>query len=191
METILQTKVTTENQNEFYKSLYHVDKNLVALPTICADQYVLVDCDGRQYCAQYPNLNITVLTTITTAKQFRLPRNQFDYLIDNQIFNSIKWPTLSIKNKCAVIFDYSPLIKYLTVPEIVTILETIANQYRPGVILIRSLLFFIDDDRMSDRFYNLINIKVDNYVVEKFCYDATSGEFLVQFKIKNVYDYTN
>ena len=154
------------------------------MPTICASQYILVDSDGHRYRQTYPNLNITVLTTITTAKQFNFTKDQFDYLIDNRVFNKLSWPKISTKN-CVVIFDHSPLLKYLTVAEIINELDVVSTRYNPNTILLQSSLFFIDDRRLSDRFYNLVNIKIKNYVVEKFYYDTLTTKLMIQFKIKN------
>jgi hypothetical protein len=190
MEQKLQTKVTVENQKDFYQSLYRGDRTLVDLRQLPVIEYLLVDCDPEQYRKKYSNLNIVLLATLSTAKQFNLSRAQFDYLIDNQIYNNLHWPKIPTTT-CAVIFDYSPLLKYLTVPEIITVLETISDRYRPAIILLRSSLFFIDDCRMADRFYNLVDIKIENYVVEKFYYDTPTTELMMQFKIKHSYDNTN
>lgn len=190
MEKKLQTKVTLENQKEFYQSLYKTDRPLINLKEIVADQYLLVDCHGQQYCKNYPDLNIITLETITTAKQFNFTKDQFDYLIDNQVFNKLSWPKISTKN-CVVIFDYSPLLKYLTVTEIINELETVSERYSPNTMLLQSSLFFIDDDRLTDRFYNLANIQIKNYVVEKFYYDTCNTELIIQFKIKNFNANTN
>jgi hypothetical protein len=190
MEEKLQTKVTLENQKDFYQSLYGTDRSLIDLKKIMADQYLLVDCRGQQYCKIYPELNIVTLETLSTAKQFGFTRDQFDYLIDNQIFNKLGWPKISTKN-CVVIFDHSPLLKYLTVTELVNELNKVSQQYSPRTILLQSSLFFIDDSRLKDRFYNLVDIKVNNYVVEKFYYDTQTIELIIQFKIKNVNADTN
>ena len=184
MEEKLQTKVTLENQKDFYQSLYSTDRPLIDLKEIVADQYLLVDCCGQQYCENYPDLNIITLETITTAKQFNFTKDQFDYLIDNRVFNKLSWPKISTKN-CVVIFDHSPLFKYLTVAEIINELDVVSTRYNPNTILLQSSLFFIDDRRLSDRFYNLVNIKIKNYVVEKFYYDTLTTELMIQFKIKN------
>jgi hypothetical protein len=190
MEPKPQTKVTVENQKDFYQLLYKGGRTLVDLDQLPASEYLLVDCDQEQYRKKYPNLNIVLLATLSTAKQFNLPREKFDYLIDNQIYNDLHWPKISTTD-CAVIFDHSPVLKYLTVPEITNVLETVSSQYRPATILLQSSLFFIDDCRMTDRFYNLVNIKIENYVVEKFYYDTPSTELMIQFKIKNSHDNTH
>lgn len=190
MEQKLQTKVTLENQKDFYQSLYKADRTLVDLTQLPVIEYLLVDCNQEQYCKKYPNLNIVVLATLSTAKQFNLSQEQFDYLIDNQIYNDLHWPKIPTTD-CAVIFDHSPLLKYLTVTEIINVLETVSVQYCPATILLRSSLFFIDDCRMADRFYNLVDIKIENYVVEKFYYNTLTTELMIQFKIKHSYDNTN
>ena len=100
------------------------------------------------------------MATLSTAKQFNLSREQFDYLIDNQIYNNLHWPKISTTN-CAIIFDHSPVLKYLTVTEIINVLETVSDRYGPSIILLRSSLFFIDDCRANDRFYNLVDIKIE------------------------------
>jgi hypothetical protein len=190
MEQKLQTKVTLENQKDFYQSLYRNDRTLVALDQLLVTEYLLVDCNQEQYCKKYPNLNIVLLTTLSTAKQFNLSRDQFDYLIDNQIYNNLHWPKIPTTN-CAIIFDHSPVLKYLTVPEIINVLETVSDRYCPAIILLQSSLFFIDDCRVNDRFYNLVDIKIKNYVVEKFYYDTPTTELTIQFKIKHNNDNTD
>jgi hypothetical protein len=190
MEQKLQTKVTLENQKDFYQSLYKGGRTLVDLDQLPVTEYLLVDCDRSLYQKKYPNLNIVLLSTLSTAKQFNLDRTQFDYLIDNQVYNNLHWPKISTTN-CAVMFDHSPMLKYLTVPEIITVMETVSTQYRPAIVLLRSSLFFIDDDRLADRFYNLVDIKIKNYIVEKFYYDTPTTELMIQFKIKNSHDNTN
>jgi hypothetical protein len=186
----LQTKVTVENQKDFYQSLYQLGRTLVDLSQLPVIEYLLVDCDQEQYRKKYPNLNIVLLATLSTAKQFNLSREQFNYLIDNQIYNDLHWPKIPTTN-CAVIFDHSTVLKYLTVPEIITVLETISDRYCPAIIMLRSSLFFIDDCRMTDRFYNLVDIKIENYVVEKFYYDTLTTELTIQFKIKHNNDNTD
>jgi hypothetical protein len=190
MEQKLQTKVTVKNQKDFYQSLYQVGRTLVDLNQLLVSEYLLVDCDQEQYRKKYPNLNSVFLATLSTAKQFNLSREQFDYLIDNQIYNNLHWPKIPTTN-CAIIFDHSLVLKYLTVPEIINVLETVADQYCPAIILLRSSLFFIDDCRVNDRFYNLVDIKIENYVVEKFYYDTPTTELMIQFKIKHNHDNTN
>jgi hypothetical protein len=190
MEQRLQTKVTTENQKAFYQTLYNTDKTLIDLTKISADQYLLIDCCGLAYRQKYSNLNTVVLETVTTAKQFKLAREQFDYLVDNRIHNNLTWPKINTTN-CAVVFDHSPIFKYLTESEIVDALEKLADRYCPVTILIQSSLFFIDDSRLKDRFYNLATIQLKNYVVEKFYYDTQTTELMMQFKIKKTHDNTN
>jgi hypothetical protein len=190
MQEKLQTKVTLENQKIFYQSLYSTDRPLIDLKKIVADQYLLVDCRGQQYCKNYPDLDIITLETITTAKQFNFTKDQFDYLIDNRVFNKLGWPKISTKN-CVVIFDRPPLLKYLTVAEIINELTTVSQRYNPNTILLQSSLFFIDDDRLKDRFYNLVDIQIKNYVIEKFYYDTHTTELIIQFKTKNVDADTN
>ena len=191
MQTRLQTKVTNKNQAEFYQSLYNTDRSLLDLTAISADQYLLVDCRGNEYRQKYPDLNIVILETLSTAKQFKLERKHFDFLIDNQIYNDPTWPKINTNN-CAVIFDWSPVFKYLTVSEIVMSLEKLADCYNPITILLQSSLFFIDDNRLGDRLHNLVDMQIKNYVVEKFYYDTVSTTLTIQFKIKKIYDdYTN
>jgi hypothetical protein len=188
MEQKLQTKVTPENQKDFYRSLYKNSRTIVDLDQLPVSEYLLVDCNQEQYRKKYPNLDIVLLTTLSTAKQFNLSRDQFDYLIDNR--NDLHWPKIPTTS-WAVIFDYSILLKYLTVPETINVLEDVSVHYSPAIILLRSSLFFIDDYRSVDRFYNLVDIKIDNYVIEKFYYDTPTTELMIQFKIKHHYDNPN
>jgi len=190
METKLQTKVTSENQKEFYQTLYSASRTPIDLNTVSAEQYLLIDCVGAEYRKKYPNLTIVAVETMTTVKQFKLTSDQFDYLIDNRVYNQLTWPRIST-SCCAVIFNHSPLFKYFTVPEIVTELEAVYKKYNPNIILFQSSLLFIDDNRIQDRLYNLINIQIKDYVVEKFYYDTVTTELSIKFKIKSLYDSTN
>lgn len=183
MEARLQTKVTRENQKEFYKSLYNKDKPLIDLASLSASQYVFADCRGYEYRQKYHDMNIVVLETLTTAQQFGLSRENFDYLIDNRAFNRIVWPKIKLQD-CMVIFDHSPMLKYLTATEMVHTLESMAELYAPDKILLNSSLFFIDDERTVDRFYDLTRIRIKHYVVEIFYYDTQKTKLTMQFRAK-------
>jgi hypothetical protein len=183
MQTESQTKITPSNQKQFYQATYQVDNPLIDLPAHGADQYLLIDCRGQDYKNKYPELDIVILETIFTAKQFQLGRDKFDYLIDSRTHNAPTWPKITTKN-CMLVFDHSPILKYLTVEEISSVLESCTRMYQPSVVLLVSSLFFVDDDRMRDRLDGLVGIKIKNYVVEKFSYDTKKIELIIQFRLK-------
>lgn len=179
----METKVTSSNQEEFYRVLYNTDRDPIDIGEFPADQYIIIDSNGMGYRKKYLDKNITLLVTITTAKQFKLTQKSFDKLIDNQIHNKINWPQLSTKDS-VVIIDYSPLFKYLTISEINEALENMSVCYQPKKILFNANLAFIDDDRNADRFNNISKLSIAGYVVERFTYDSIVGRLRIDWKSK-------
>jgi hypothetical protein len=186
MEIKTQTKVTDSNRQDFYNSMYSHQVDLINLNTIPAENFVVVDAfRGQQYREKFPQAHIIVLETLSNAKQFRLQKNQFDYLIDSRIFNQISWPQLPKTNN-VVILDQVPMLKYLTVQEIKDTLEAMCLRYHPGRVIFRSLVWFIDDDRLQERLDQLCMINIKNYVVKKFYYDTGPGTLEIDFIRKKI-----
>lgn len=179
----METKVTDSNQEEFYRVLYNTDRNLIDIEKFSADQYIIIDSNGIAYRTKYPEKNVVLLETITTAKQFKLTQKSFDKLIDNQIYNKIVWPKLSTNNTVAII-DHSPLFKYLSILEIIETLENISICYRPKQIVFNVDPSFIDDSRTGDRFDNISKLSILGYIVEQFIYDTIKNQLCIVWKSK-------
>lgn len=188
MDTKQQTKVTDQNKSDFFLRLYHhqtaTKKELVNIDALDEHTVILVDCCGWHYKKLFPNKSIVSLETYKTVKEFALDRTYFDRLIDNQSDDQIGWPSLSVDN-CAVIFDRSPLLKYRTLNQISNILQTVAHKYTPNTILLKQSLTFIDDTRLVDRFYNIVKLEVNGYIVTQFAYDTHIMHLSIKFQKKH------
>lgn len=180
---MLQTKVTSKNQLEFYQSVYNMQAdtkdqliNLDKFDTDC----VVIDCCGSYYRTQF-NKNITVLETIRSAREFGFSKDQFDKLIDNRDGQPLGWPTLSVTAP-VLIFDRSPMLKYLSLADLCSTVSAAAEKYQAASIVIRQHIFFVDDSRLVDRFYNFCNFKIKNYCVTQFLYDTQQLVYSFEFK---------
>ena len=189
METKQQTKITEQNKNNFFLTVYHhqtkTKDQLVNLDSLKESVIILVDCCGWHYKKLFPHKSIIGFETIKTVKNFVLDKTYFDRLIDNQTDNRIGWPGV-VADNYAVVFDCSPLLKYRTVDQIYDILNNVANKYAPGTILLEQSLVFIDDSRLVDRFYNLTKLAINGYVVTKFNYDTDVMHLSMRFQKKVV-----
>lgn len=181
MEPKTQTKVTDNNRQDFHNYVYSHRLELINLSTILAENFVVVDAHrGQQYREQFPQACITVLETLDNAKQFRLQKNQFDYLIDSRNHNQISWPKMPRDNS-VVILDQVLMLKYLTVQEIRDTLENMCSRYDPCRVIFRSFIWFIDDNRLQERLDQLCMIRLKNYVVKKFLYNTELGTLEIDF----------
>ena len=131
---------------------------------------VVIDCCGSYYRTHFDK-NVIVLETIKSAKEFGFAKNQFDKLIDNRDGQPTIWPILSVLAP-VLIFDRSPMLKYLSMEDLCSAVSVAAEKYQAASIVIRHHLFFVDDSRLVDRFYNFCNFKIKNYCVAKFLYDT-------------------
>jgi hypothetical protein len=129
----------------------------------------------------FPDNIIVVLETVTSAKEYKFSKDQFDKLIDNQQTDYIKWPTVDVIDP-VLIFDRSPLLKYLNISNLCNLISGAAEKYSASKIVIRQKLCFLDDLRITDRFYNFQNFKIKNYCVEKFMYNTKVGEYEIWLK---------
>jgi hypothetical protein len=95
MGIILQTKVTDENRDKFYQQVYcqqFDSKHQLINLEIFSNECVLVDCCAWHYYDMFPNNRIIRLETVKNALQFKLSRNKFDKLVDDQQDHCIRWP---------------------------------------------------------------------------------------------------
>jgi len=183
----LQTSITSHNQPDFFKSIYHhqlesqtqlIDVDLFKETTILA-----IDCCGWHYKKIFPQKKFVALETIKTVKKFGLDNTYFDRLIDNQSDSRIGWPSIVLEN-CAVILDRSPFLKYKTLDQITHIFNSIADTYRPDTFFVKMLLTFIDDVRLVDRFYNISHLRVENYIINRFDYNIERDQLVIKFTKK-------
>jgi hypothetical protein len=180
---MLQTTVHDNNRQKFYKNVYYMQTNsrdqlidLTEFNNIC----ILIDCCGAHYKTLFQQ-DIFVLETVRSFKEYRFSKDQFDKLIDNQIDGSIKWPTIDILSP-VLIFDRSPLVKYLSISDLCHLVSDASEQYQASNIVLRQNLCFVDDTRVTDRFYNFYDFKIKNYCIEKFLYNVNNSEYHIQLK---------
>jgi hypothetical protein len=55
-------------------------------------------------------------------------------------------------------------------------------------MIIRLNLMFVDNSRLQDRFDEVSAIRVDNTVIQEFCYNANIDQLIMRFKKKINYD---
>jgi hypothetical protein len=179
MENKKQTQITDQNRDEFRKQLYQMcgtfDINKLKEQTVIA-----VDCQGHTYQMSYPSKTILALETMSNVLDFQIPKQQFYRFIDNRQYNKLVWPKVDVEN-CAVVFDYSPILKYRSIEEISSILNEVGKRYLPSTIVINLNLLYIDGTRLTDRFYDMARIKLDMYVVQEFEYHTEQKNLLIEF----------
>lgn len=180
---MLQTAVHNNNMQEFYKNVYYMQADsrdqLIDLAEF-TNPCMLVDCCGAHYKTLFQQ-DVFVLETVRSFKEYKFSRDQFDKLIDNQIDELVRWPTVDILSP-VLIFDRSPLLKYLSIGNLCRLVSVAAEQYQAINIVIRQKLCFVDDTRVTDRFYNFYNFKIKNYCIEKFLYNVNNGQYHIQLK---------
>lgn len=183
MDIRLQTKVSDSNRDEFYQQVYRQQfdtrPQLINLEQFSTD-CILVDCCGWHYRDLFPN-NITSLETVKTALEFKLNPTKFDKLIDNQQDHQINWPTVVCVDP-VLIFDRSPMLKYLSISELVDVLSNAVKKYQAGQLIVHLHTTFIDDPRLTDRFYNFSNICIAGFVIKEFVYNSNNDKLFIHFK---------
>jgi len=177
------SKVTKGNRNNFYSELYEMQHNgvdalinLDQLPGTCA----LIDCCGWHYRSLFASKIVVTLETITAAREYQYPKQQVDYLIDNQT-PTVAWPTLETPVQ-TLVFDRSPMLKYATIEQLTQMLNSVAQCYNPKEIVIRHSLLYLDDNRLTDRFYNFQQLQLQNYTVYQFEYNCDTLSFTARFQ---------
>jgi hypothetical protein len=181
---MLQTKVKDDNRDSFYQQVYQHQldskQQLINLE-LFSNECVLVDCCGWHYRNMFPNSNIKSLETVKNAVQFKLDRAMFDKLIDDQQDHHIAWPDLNTVDP-VLIFDRSPMLKYRGIPELTKILTDAVEKYHASELVVNLTTTFIDDVRLTDRFYNLSSITIKHFTVTEFTYSANSNKLFMHVK---------
>ena len=187
METKIQTKVTDQNRIAFYQALYqhqtNIKSQLINLDQLTESVIVMIDCCGWHYKNLFPKKSIIGFETFKSISQFKLDKTYFDKIIDNQRDNRIGWPNLVIDN-CAIVFDRSPMLKYISVEQISTILNNVAIKYLPSTIVLKQSLIFTDGPRLLDRFYEIVKLSIDGYIVKTVEYYSEENYWYVKFQKK-------
>lgn len=184
MDINLQTKVDDNNRQQFYQQVYRHQfdsKSTLVNLDMFNNECVLIDCCGWHYRDLFPDKKIISLETVKSALQFKLDRSQFDKLIDDQKDTHIGWPTLSAKNP-VLIFDRSPILKYRSVDNLISVLNNAVEKYDPSELVVNLNLVFVDDDRLKDRFYNFSSMSIRNFTVREFVYNIETSRLFVRFK---------
>jgi hypothetical protein len=190
-----QTQVTDQNRSQFYRNVYphqaESKSQLIDIGAIDVSNIIPIDCCGWHYKAMFPEKIVLPIDPIKTALEFKLSKDKVHKLVDNQVDHILIWPKFFVED-CAVIFDRSPILKYLTIDQLITLFNNVQQTYQPRFLIARLKLMFIDSDRLTDRFYDLSTIQVSNTVVDQFHYDANRDYLYMCFRKKlNYYDYSN
>ena len=187
MDMTLQTKVSDDNRDRFYQQVYRHQfdskQQLVNLESF-SNHCVLVDCCGWHYRNIFPNNNIKILETVKSALQFKLDRCMFDKLINDQQDQHIGWPELNTIDP-VLVFDRSPMLKYRSIPDLNNLLNIAVEKYHASELVVNLDTTFIDDTRLTDRFYNLSSISVNDFTVREFMYKVSSNRLFIHAKRKH------
>lgn len=184
MDIILQTKVNDNNRDNFYRQLYrqqHDSKQQLINLEMFSGDCLLIDCCGWHYRDMFPNSSIKSLETVKSALQFKLDRTKFTKLIDDRQDHYIGWPMLDTVDP-VIIFDRSPMLKYQSIPDLIKILNDVAEKYHASELVVNLDTTFIDDNRLVDRFYNLSRISVTDFVVREFAYKVAAKKLFIHVK---------
>lgn len=187
MDITLQTKIGDNNRDDFYQQVYRQQfkskQQLINLELFSND-CVLIDCCGWHYRNLFPNNNIKILETVKNALQFKLDRSTFDKLINDQLDHHIGWPELNTVSP-VLIFDQSPMLKYRSISNLNKLLNDAVENFHASELIVNLNTTFIDDTRLTDRFYNLSNISISNFIIVEFTYNANSKKLFIHTKRKN------
>lgn len=176
MEPLRQTKVTDQNRNDFYHSVYRVqslpvnqliDLNLYALPI------VLVDSCGWYYRNCFPNKQVIVVEGMQHCKTFNLKRDQFDRLFDDRV-ESPRIPQINT-TESVLVLDQSPiLLKYRGVDELRETFNQLCNAANASILRIRLPLATMNDNRFQDRIKALVNLVPEAFITSFINYNTST-----------------
>lgn len=181
MDIKLQSSPGNHNRDQYYQQVYsqqHDTKQQLVNLEMFADNCVLIDCCAWHYQNIFVDKQIIKLETVHTAQQYKLDHTQFDKLVDVQQDRPIRWPTLNLLDP-VLIFDRSPMLKYLSLDQISSLLTNAAVQCQASDLVINLDTKFIDDPRLVDRFYNLASICIENFTVREFVYSTRANKLFV------------
>jgi len=187
-----QTQITDQNRSQFYRNVYphqtESTNQLIDIGNINVDNIIPIDCCGWYYKNMFPEKNVLPIDPVKTALEFKLSKDKIYKLVDNRVDHTLSWPKFFVDD-CAVIFDRSPILKYLTIDQLITLFNNVQQTYQPKFLVARLKLMFIDSTRLTDRFYNVSTVQVNNSVVDQFHYNADRDYVYMCFRKKH--DYSN
>lgn len=191
METRRQTAPTDQNRMLFYQQVYFHQKltrsQLINLDQLTESAVIMIDCCAWHYKNIFPEKKIVGFEAFHTVKNFKLDKTYFDKMFDDQNISKLNWPSCQL-NDCAVVFDRSPVLKYCSLEKISHILCEVSAKYQPSTLMIKQSLTFTDDLRTVDRFYNISQLVLSDYVVKTFEYNTDLDYWYVVFQRKLLYD---
>lgn len=187
MESKKQTKVINSNRADFYRQVTSHQirsvSELVDVTALGSNQIIIIDSCGWHYKTCFPQQSIIALENIKTVLEYQLPRDKFDKLFDGITDNDPCWPKLHIDSP-SVVFDNAPILKYKTLPDLMNILQSVADAYKPVILVVQHNLTLVDDYRLTDRLHNIASIKLNGYIIEKFYYDLKRTRLDLHFRIR-------
>ena len=170
-----QTQVTDRNRDQFYKRVYSQQlegkDSLINLNAITNSNIIAVDCCGWHYKELFPTKNVLSIDPLKTALEFKLPKDKIFKLVDNRNDQHWVWPKLEVSD-CAIVFDRSPMLKYLTVDQLNATLNEVQRIYQPEFVIVKLKLMFVDSSRLVDRFYDIASIRITDSIVSRFHYNS-------------------
>lgn len=186
-----QTQVTEQNRSQFYQYVYpHQSESrdqLIDIAPIDVNAIIPIDSCGWRYKELFPEKHVLPIDPLKAVQGFRLSMDKLYKVVDNRFDPNLSWPKIDANN-CAVIFDRSPILKYRTIDQLVTLLNDVQQTYQPKFLIVRCKLKHIDSARLTDRFYDLSAIQVSNTVVDQFEYHADQDHMYMSFRKKLIYD---
>ena len=189
---MLASNYITENHLAFYQQAYRQQfdsiNHLVNLSHYPGARFVVFDCCGWYYKKLFPNSNITsVEKNFWATTRFKDEPNMYDYTFVSKPGVEPSWPQITV-DKPTLVFDRSSFLRYMTVEEFSAMLSHLGNMYGSERIIFRVNPTFIDDNRLTDRIHNLHNLQVSGHIVEKFSYDVTTNNPLLEIVFKAAYE---
>jgi len=189
-----QTQVTDQNRSQFYRHVYphqtESKNQLIDIGAINVNSIIPIDCCGWYYKHMFPGKTVLPIDPVKTALEFKLPKDKVYKLVDNRMNQVLNWPKFFVDD-CAVVFDRSPILKYLTIDQLITLFNNVQQTYQPKFLIARLKLMFIDSNRLTDRFYELATIQVNHTVINQFHYNADNDYLYICFRKKSNHDHPN
>ena len=178
---------TDTNRDAYYQHVYHMQKDSIdkLIDVSAIDNPILfIDCCGWHYRDLYPEKEIHSFETVNTAVTYKINRAKFNRLIDERTIPDIKWPRYNLQ-RCVLIFDRSPLLKYQTIEDFVKIINSAGAQYLAESIIIRGSLLFINDNRLvAERINNFSSLVFADFSIKYFLYDTENLQYKIVLKSK-------
>lgn len=189
---MLANNYISENHLAFYQQAYRQQfdpiNRLINLGSYPGARFVIFDCCGWYYKKLFPNCNITsVEKNFWATTRFKDEPDMYDYTFVSKPGVEPMWPQIAV-DKSTLVLDRSSFLRYMTIEEFSGMLSHLSNLYSPERVIFRVNPTFIDDNRLVDRIHNLHNLQISGYVVEKFSYDVTTNNPLLEIVFKAAHE---